>query len=113
MAALDAVKAAKVGDIAGATEALRNAAMGKSGRAGKSTVEKKKEEEEEGENEKKAATGSSMPPPPDDGIDKTPVDVPKFKPMPAPKESEGPFTGKEGVPSVTDQGKIVRETSLT
>ena len=92
MAALDAVKAAKVGDRR-ATEALRNAAMGKSGRAGKSTVEKKKEEEEEGENEKKAATGSSMPPPPDDGIDKTPH-VPKFKPMPAPKESEGPFTGK-------------------
>ena len=112
MAALDAVKAAKVGDIAGATEALRNAAMGKSGRAGKSTVEKKKEEEEEGENEKKAATGSSMPPPPDDGIDKTPVDVPKFKPMPAPKESEGPFTGKAGVPSVTDQGKIVRGDQL-
>ena len=66
----------------------------------------------EGENEKKAATGSSMPPPPDDGIDKTPVDVPKFKPMAAPKESEGPFTGKEGVPSVTDQGKIVRGDQL-
>ena len=38
IAALDAVKAAKEGDIEGATEALRNAAMGKSGRAGKSVV---------------------------------------------------------------------------
>ena len=83
-------------------------------RGGKSAPFSKigKKEEEEGENEKKAATGSSMPPPPDDGIDKTPVDVPKFKPMAAPKESEGPFTGKSGVPSVTDQGKIVRGDQL-
>jgi hypothetical protein len=55
MAALDAVKAAKEGDVAGATEALRNAAMGKSGRAGKSVAEKQREKEEQSNNNDKTA----------------------------------------------------------
>ena len=55
MAALDAVKAAKEGDVAGATEALRNAAMGKSGRAGKSVAEKEREKEEQSNNNDKTA----------------------------------------------------------
>ena len=79
IAALDAVKAAKEGDIEGATEALRNAAMGKSGRAGKSVAEK--EREKEGKKEEK-----EPPPPPSDGLDKTPPNVPKVKPMRKPKE---------------------------
>ena len=103
IAALDAVKAAKEGDIEGATEALRNAAMGKSGRAGKSVVEKEREKEEEKEGKKEE---KEPPPPPSDGLDKTPPNVPKVKLMPMPKDKEGSFNGKNGVPSAGDQGKL-------
>ena len=61
-----------------------------------------KEREKEGKKEVK-----EPPPPPSDGLDKTPPNVPKVKLMPKPKEKEGPFNGKNGVPSAGDQGKLI------
>ena len=84
--------------------------MGKSGRAGKSVVEKEREKEEEKEGEKEEEKEGKKeekepPPPPSDGLDKTPPNVPKVKLMPMPKDKEGSFNGKNGVPSAGDQGK--------
>ena len=99
IAALDAVKA-KEGDIEGATEALRNAAMGKSGRAGKSVAEK--EREKEGKKEEK-----EPPPPPSDGLDKTPPNVPKVKLMPKPKEKKDLLMAKMECRQLAIKGKLI------
>ena len=92
--------------------------MGKSGKAGKSVAEKEREKEDksvaEKEREKEGKKEEKEPQnTPSDGLDKTPPNVPKVKLMPKPKEKEGPFNGKNGVPSAGDQGAAGRKSYLS